>query len=83
MNNYYSLLYFFVCSVNLTTVYFNNNLNIFSLKVSLQRCVMKVKIIFWGGGRGAENFLAGKEAAGQISLRNTDLYGVIIVLTTF
>ena len=46
-----------------------NNLTKISLKVSLQRCVMKVKINFLGGLRIF--CLAGKGAAGQISLRNT------------
>ena len=48
-----------------------NNLKTFScLKVSLQRCVMKVNVDFTEGG-ALRFFLTEKGAAGQISLRNT------------
>ena len=59
--------------MNHTIVYFSNNLKIFSLKVSFQRRVMKVRALNFVGGGALRILSAENWAAGQISLRNTDV----------
>ena len=50
MNNY-SLFYFFVCTVNFTTVDFNKLFDNLQFKSLIEGKVKKVKIVFLGGWR--------------------------------